>query len=83
MKALMVVAIALVTALTAAPAYSQSSSGRQMKHPDPPNDSAKKKADDKAYSDALSTVPVTKEYDPWASVREKDKTPAPPKKTGR
>jgi hypothetical protein len=81
MKTLTVAAIAIMAALLAVPAYSQSVSGRQVKSaPAPPVDTVKKKADDKAYNDTLSRIPA-KEYDPWQGVREK--APAPPKKTSR
>ena len=86
MKILTVSAIAIMTAVLAVPAYSQSSYGGLSRPPEPPVDHAKKKAEDKAYNDALSRMPATKEYDPWQGVREKtpaEKPPAPPKKSGR
>ena len=71
---------AMIAALLAVPAYAQRSTGGRQPAPEQPNDSAKKKADDKLYNDTLSRIPA-KEYDPWQGVREK--TPAPPAKTGR
>ena len=83
MKTLTVAAIAIMTAVLSVPAYSQGSVGREMQPANEPKvDPAKRKAEDKQYNDALSRIPA-KEYDPWQGVREKEKTPAPQKKTGR
>ena len=88
MKILKLAAIALMTAVLSVPAYSQGGSpGRGMERKDEPKvDTAKRKAEDKLYNDSLSRIPP-KEYDPWASVREKEKAPAekpgPQKKTVR
>ncbi len=83
MKTLTVAAIAIMTAVLSIPAYSQgTSAGRGLQPREEPKvDPGKKKAEDKAYNDALSRLPSEKEYDPWQGVREKK--PVPPKKTGR
>ena len=78
MKTLTLAAVTI--ALLAGPAHAQ---GTRLRGPDPPTvDTAKKKVDDKAYTDALSRIPDSKvPFDPWQGVREK--SPPPPAKTRR
>jgi len=87
MKILRLAAIAMMTAILSGPALSQGSPGRGMERKDDPKvNPEKRKAEDKLYNDSLSRIPA-KEYDPWAGIREKEKTPAkkpvPQKKTVR
>jgi hypothetical protein len=59
---------AAAIALMTAPASAQGM-GKQRREPDQktdPNKDAKRKADEKAYYDALSKIPNAKQpYDPW------------------
>jgi hypothetical protein len=82
MRLLMVAMAAALLAVSAAPAYSQvsqmgmgnsSQMGRSSPRP-PPEDKknektpAQKKAEEKAYNDAINRIPDTK-FDPWRTVR--------------
>ena len=85
MKPLTVAAIVIMTVVLTAPAYSQGAGRGLQRKEEPKVDPEKKKAEDKAYNDALSRIPP-KEFDPWQGVREKppaEKPPASQKKTGR
>jgi hypothetical protein len=73
--------IAVATVLFTAPAYSQAGglnttqgAGR-MHHPEEPKvDPEKKKADEKAFNDAVKRIPSSeKKYDPWGTVRQNGK----------
>ncbi len=83
MKALTLAAIAIMTVVLTVSAYSQGlGGGKAQREPDKPIDTAKKKAEEKTYNDAVSRIPTAKEeYDPWAGVRPK--TEAPPAKPRR
>ena len=72
----------LATALLTLPAYSQSGgginsaqgAGRAARPQESAADSAKKKADEKAFNDAVSRIPPSeKKYDPWGTVRPNGK----------
>jgi hypothetical protein len=68
----------MATALLTVPAYSQVSginaaqgAGRVQRPQEPRIDPAKKKADEKAFNDAVSRIPLPeKKYDPWGTVRQ-------------
>lgn len=72
-----IIAAILMAALTV-PAYSQSGigaggpGGRGGRPPSAPAvDPEKKKAEDKAFNDAVKRIPLPeKKYDPWSTVRE-------------
>jgi hypothetical protein len=73
---------AMATALLAMPAYSQSGgginaaqgAGRAARPRKPAVDPAKRKADEKAFNDAVSRIPPSeKKYDPWGTVRPNGK----------
>lgn len=65
--------MSIVTLALPAAAYAQGT-GRGMERSKEKEESAadiaRKKADEKQYNNSLSNM-TTKEYDPWASVREK------------
>jgi hypothetical protein len=76
-KAMRILIIAVATALLTVPAYSQmgginsSGAGRAPRPEEPKVDPAKKKADEKAFNDAVSRIPLPeKKYDPWGAVRQ-------------
>jgi hypothetical protein len=79
MRLLMVAMAAALLAVPAAPAYSQvskmgPSSMSQQQKPPPPEEKknektpAQKKAEEKAYNDAINRIPDAK-FDPWRTVR--------------
>ena len=73
MKTATVAAILIVTLTLPVAAYAQGvGRGLERKKEEPVNPE-KKKAEDKAYNDALTRIP-SKEFDPWGSMREN--TPA-------
>jgi hypothetical protein len=71
---------AMATALLTVPAYSQAgggdnpaqSGGRRHRTQATTVDPAKKKADEKAFNDAVTRIPE-KKYDPWGAVRQNGK----------
>ena len=81
MQVFRIAAIALVTTALTVPAFPQAGRGLE-KREDPKIDTEKKKAEDKAYGEALSRIPADKQFDPWAGARETKPTP-PPKKPQR
>jgi hypothetical protein len=76
---------AAVLALVAVPAHAQMGGGKRgHKTDEDPAKAAdaakKKKADDKAYQDALKRIPDPKEkYDPWAVAKPSDADKKPSK----
>ena len=73
---------AMATALLTIPAYSQAGgginaaqgAGRAARPEEPRADPEKKKADDKAFNDAVGRIPPPeKKYDPWGTVRQNGK----------
>jgi hypothetical protein len=76
-----ILVVALGMAWLTVPAYSQSSginasqgagiAQRGGAPEEPKVDPAKKKADEKAFNDAISRIPLPqKKYDPWGTVRQ-------------
>jgi hypothetical protein len=80
-KAMRILIIAVATALLTVPANSQmgginasSGAGRAQRPEEPKADPAKKKADEKAFNDAVNRIPSPeKKYDPWGTVRQNGK----------
>jgi hypothetical protein len=71
MRILIVVA---VTALLTVPAHSQAGRGGALHPEEQKVDPAKKKADEKAFNDAVKRIPMPeKKYDPWGTVRQNSK----------
>lgn len=79
-----ILVVALATALLTVPAHSQfggingsQGAGRAQRGaaPEEPKvDPAKKKADEKAFNDAINRIPLPeKRYDPWGTVRQNAK----------
>jgi hypothetical protein len=69
-------------ALVAAPADAQMGGGKRGHRTDDTTktDDTKKKADDKAYQEALKRIPDSKEkYDPWAVTKPPDADKKPSK----
>lgn len=74
--------VVVATALLTVPAYSQmggginasQGAGRAHGPEEPKVDPAKKKADEKAFNDAVNRIPVPeKKHDPWGTVRQSGK----------
>jgi hypothetical protein len=74
--------VAMATALLTVPAYSQAGgginaaqgAGRAARPEEPKVDPEKKKADEKAFNDAVTRIPPPeKKYDPWGTVRQNGK----------
>ena len=75
---------AAVLALVVVPAHAQMGGGKRGHKTDDPaksaDDAKKKKADDKAYQEALKRIPDSKEkYDPWAVAKPTDADKKPSK----
>lgn len=79
-----ILVVAVATALSTVPAYPQSnginaSQGAGMAQrvgatDEPKADPAKRKADEKAFNDAINRIPLPqKKYDPWGVVRQNAK----------
>jgi hypothetical protein len=79
-----IVAVAVATAVLTVPAYPQSSGinasqgagmAQRVGAPEEPKvDPAKRKADEKAFNDAVNRIPSPqKKYDPWGAVRQNAK----------
>jgi hypothetical protein len=78
--AMRIAIIAVATAFLTVPAYSQTGginsagAGRALRPEEPKVDPAKKKADEKAFNDAVKRIPMPeKKYDPWGTVRQNSK----------
>jgi len=75
--------VAMTIAVLTIPAYAQGNSGginaaegagRAARPEEPKVDPAKKKADEKAFNDAVNRIPPPdKKYDPWGTVRQNGK----------
>jgi hypothetical protein len=73
---------AAVVALVAMPAHAQMGGGKRGHKTDDTakTDDKKKKADDKAYQEALKRIPDSKEkFDPWAVTKTPDADKKPSK----
>ena len=78
MKILKIVAISIATLALPVAVFAQTPGrGLEPRKDDIPVNPEKKKAEEKLYSDSLSNI-TTKEYDPWAYVREKPPAEKPP-----
>jgi hypothetical protein len=80
-KAMRILIVAVATVLLTVPAYSQAGgfnatqgAGRMPYPEEPKVDAEKKKADEKAFNDAIKRIPsAEKKYDPWGTVRQNGK----------
>ena len=65
-----IAAIAITLLAVTAPAQAIAKGKRQQQDTQKTEDKTKKKADEKAYKDALKSIPVSNEkLDPWKSMR--------------